>query len=610
MNITQKTYQILLLLVVTFMIIRCANPVAPQGGPKDEIPPTILKMDPPNYSASFNQEQLVIQFDEFVKLQGLSNQLMISPALKNEPRIRTRGRSVVIEIEEQLRDSTTYTFYFGNAIVDITENNPLSNFEYVFSTGSLIDSMAVKGTVINAFDKMPEQGVAVLLYTLDVDSIPIDSLPMLSRPVYVSRTNEKGEFELNNLRNVPYKLFALLDMNSNYLYDLPNEEIAFSDTVIMPAYLGRKVYIPPADTMQMDTTKKSKKRKRGKSKVTVKSRPEKAIKNDSIVADTSSAISKESHIDFNYKPHELFMFLEVDSSQQIVESSVSKGSLITIRLKYPCAQFQLNPLNFYPSGEWNLLETNRTNDTILCWINENMPDSLSFEFIADSEVLDTLDFVLNQVNPNTKVDTTKVPTAKLSSNITVGKMELGQKLILESEYPLINYDFSQIYWEGDTLPDLPSIIVKDSINRRFYLDRELTEKTKYTLVIPDSALLDTKGRVNDSIVFAFETTSIEEYATLVVNATVKDSTKQWIVQLIDLQKKVIGKRVITGNQKMTFEYLKPVKYQLKAILDENKNGIWDTGNYIMHRQPERVLMYNAEIELRENWVTEQSWELK
>ncbi len=623
MNLLHKTYQFISLVALAFILTQCANPVAPEGGPKDESAPVILEMTPPNYSTEFKGERLTVQFDEYVRLQGLTNELMISPALAKQPIIRTRGKSVIIEIEEPLRDSTTYTFYFGNSIVDITEANPLKNFEYVFSTGILIDSMAVKGTVLNAFDNLPENGVAVMLYALDVDSIPIDSLPFLSRPVYVSRTNDKGEFELNNLKNIPYKLVALLDMNSNYLYDLPNEKIAFSDTIIKPAFLGRKIYIPAADTMQVDsinkvnTKKKSQKNNKAISKDSDKSEAvnveklgkNKIDKSKSISSDSSTSINPISAINQKYKPHELFMFLEVDSSQQIKESSVSKGSLITILLKYPCESFQLNPINFYPSSDWNLLETNKTNDTILIWVNANMPDSLSIEFVADTEILDTLDFVLNKINPNAIVDTTKIERAKLTTNVPV-KMELGTKFILESEYPLINYDFSKISLEGDTLSDHATLRCNDSVNRVFYLDRILNEKTKYKLIIPDSAILDLKGRINDSIIFNFETKGNDQYATIVVNATPADTTKQWIIQLIDEQKKVVKQRIINGSEKITFEYLKPVKYKLKAILDENRNGIWDTGNYLMHRQAERVLMLDAEIAVRENWVTDQSWELK
>ena len=604
LNIIQKTYRILLLLVMALFIIQCANPVTPQGGPKDETPPAILDMNPSNYSTSFHGERLIVQFDEYVKLQGLNKQLMISPPLANTPPIRTKGKSIVIEIDEQLRDSTTYTFYFGNSIVDITESNPLKNFEYVFSTGSLIDSMAIKGTVLNAFDKMPKDGIAVLLYTLDVDSIPNDSLPMLSRPVYVSRTNDKGEFELNNLRNVPYKLMALLDMNSNYLYDLPNEEIAFSDTIIMPAYLGRKIYIPPADTMKIDSTKKSKDmkgiKKLQKSKLSI---------DKSKRTDSTKVISSSPNINKNYRPHQLFMFLEVDSTQQILESSVSKGSLINIRLKYPCHEFQLNPINFFPLSSWNQLETNRTNDTILCWVYPEMPDSLQIEFVADSIVLDTLNFVLNKINPNNPVDTTKVKPLSISNNI-VAKMELGNKLILTSEYPLINYNFSNISWFEDSLVETPPIIFKDSVKRIFTIDRELKEKTKYKLIIPDSAMIDMKGRINDSIIIEFETRNLSEYGTIAVNTTLFDSTQQWIIQLIDDKKTIVSQRIVNASQKITFEYLKPAKFRLKAILDENKNGRWDTGDYLKHRQAEKVLMFDTELEVRANWVMDQNWELK
>ncbi len=608
MNIIQKTYQIIQLLAMVFVITQCANPVTPQGGPKDEIPPTILDMDPPNYSSAFDQEKLIIHFDEYVRLQGLTNQLMISPPLRKEPRIRTKGKSVVIEIDEQLRDSTTYTFFFGDAIVDITEANALKNFEYVFSTGTLIDSMAVKGTVLNAFDATPKNGVAVMLYALGIDSIPIDSLPMLVRPNYVSRTNEKGEFELNNLRNIPYKLIALLDMNSNYLYDLPNEQIAFSDTIIMPAFLGRKVYIPPADTMRIDTTKNIKRKKKNR-KV---EEPVIAIARDSTtpIKNSKAIVSEKSKINTAYQPHELIMFMEVDSTQQILESTVTKGSLITLKLKYPCTEFKLNPINFYPSAEWNQLEVNKTNDLILCWVYSNMPDSLTIEFVADSKIIDTLDFVLNKVNPNALVDTSKVVKITTLTNVTNGKIEANEKLVIENEYPLINYDFSGISLEGDTL-DLPLLIkFKDSVNRTFYLDRELNEKTKYKFIIPDSSMLDIKGRVNDSLIYQFETKANDEYATIVVNASVVDSTQQWIIQLIGADKKVVRQQIINGSESVTFDYLKPLKYKLKAILDKNRNGIWDTGNYLMHRQAEKILMFNAEIEARKNWITDQSWELK
>jgi len=592
------------MLSLAFIVTQCANPVAPQGGPKDETPPRILEMDPPNYSTLFNGKQLAVSFNEYVKLNNLTNQLMISPPLSKTPRIKIKGKSVIIEIDEQLRDSTTYTFFFGDAIVDITESNPIKNFEYVFSTGTLLDSMAVKGKVMDAADMKPKDGVAVLLYIPDVDSIPNDSLPILSRPVYVSRTNKEGEFELNNLRNIPYKIVALSDKNSNYLYDLPNEEIAFSDTLIIPAFLGRKVYKSATDSVKMDSTKfekpKAKDAEIGLSKREVLSGSD----------STANTLIPQQNVNPNYKPIELFMFIEVDSTQQIIESSVSKGSLITFRLKYPCSEFQINPLNFFPISSWNQLETNRTNDTILCWVHPDMPDSLQVEFVADSRILDTLDFVLNKVNPNAKIDTTKIQRLSFNTNISAGKIGLNKNLVFESEYPLVNYDFSGVSWFEDTLVGTPPIVFSNSVKRIFSFDRVLNDKVKYKLIIPDSAMMDVKGRINDSIILEFETRKKEEYATIVIKTILSDTTQQWIVQLMDAQDLVVGQKIVKPNEPLTFDYILPAKYKLRAILDENKNGRWDTGNYMMHRQAEKILVFNTEFDVRANWLTEQNWELK
>ena len=592
------------MLSLAFIITKCANPVAPQGGPKDETPPRILEMDPSNYSILFSGKQLTVHFDEYVKLNNLDNQLMISPPLAKKPHVKTKGKSVVIEIDEQLRDSTTYTFFFGDAIVDITESNPLKNFEYVFSTGTLMDSMAVKGIVTDAMDMKPKDGIAVLLYIPDVDSIPNDSLPMLSRPVYVSRTNKEGKFELNNLRNIPYKIVALLDKNNNYLYDLPNEEIAFIDTLIMPAFLGRKVYIPATDSVKKDTTKLEK---------AIANVAESILLNKEVIRESDSTANElfsQQNVNPNYKPLELFMFLEVDSTQQIIESSVSKGSLITFRLKYPCSEFQINPLNFYPISSWNQLETNRTNDTILCWVHPDMPDSLQVEFVADSRILDTLDFVLNKVNPNAKVDTAKIGRLNYSTNISAGKIDLNKNVVLESEYPLLNYDFSGVSWFEDTLVGTPPIVFSDSVKRIFSFDRVLNDKVKYKLIIPNSVMMDVRGRINDSIILEFETRKKEDYATIIVKPILSDTTKQWIVQLLNPQNVIVEQKVVQPNEPLTFAYILPAKYKLRAILDENKNGRWDTGNYLMHRQAEKVLIFNTEFDVRANWLTEQNWELK
>lgn len=589
---------------MVFIIIQCANPVAPEGGPKDEEPPQILKMNPPNYSTEVSDvNRLSVQFNEFVRLQNLNTQLMISPPLSETPNIRTKGKSVIIDITEPLRDSTTYTFFFGDAIVDITEANPLSNFEYVFATGPLLDSMAVRGKLLNAFDMKPVEGIAILLYGLNLDSISTDSLPMLSLPMYVSRTNAEGGFELNNLRNIPYKIFGLKDMNSNYLYDLPNEEIAFIDSIIMPAFLGRKDFSQSTDSIHPDSIK-----------IIEEGTVSETIESDSLspgAIDSLSVIDSIAEKIFSYNPIEMFLFPVIDSTQQILESMVSNGSQITFRLKFPCKVFEINPINFFPEFEWNIIESNETNDLIYCWPWEGVPDSLQLEFVADSIILDTIKFILNKVNPNAKIDTTTIERIKLSNNlINYKEIELGQKLIIEPDFPISEYNFSKIIWEADTIMLVPEIVFLDSTYRRFYVDRELSEGVNYKITIPDSTLFDTKGRTNDTIIYEFTTQLAKDFGTINLEISIADTNQQWIVQLLDNQNKVIKEEFLTIDSLIVFNYIIPAKYSIKAIHDKNKNGFWDTGNYILKRQAERVLFFKGEIDVRSNWVLDEVWQLQ
>ncbi len=187
-----------------------------------------LTAEPENGSILFNSKRIEVEFNEYLTLKNVSQELLVSPPLSNDPDIYTKKKSLIIDLEGALRDNTTYTFNFGNAITDLTEGNAAETYKYVFSTGDYIDSLTIQGVIRNAFTGQPSAGFTVLLFGgLDTVSIPLDSLPARRRPDYAARTNENGEFLLDYLRDDEYRLFALADGNRNYLYDLPTEEIAF-----------------------------------------------------------------------------------------------------------------------------------------------------------------------------------------------------------------------------------------------------------------------------------------------------------------------------------------------------------------------------------------------
>ncbi len=222
-----KTKNLILLFSLAFLL-SCAQIVPLTGGDKDITPPVEVKSEPQNSSLFFNSKTITIEFDEFIQLNNLSSQLIVSPLMETTPEIMIKGKKLVIKLSGELKENTTYSINFGNAISDITENNVYPNYKYVFSTGSYIDSLLFAGTVVNAFDLKPKDKVYVLLYDQLDDSVPLKELPR-----YIAITDKEGEFTITNIAHGEYKFFTINDINSNYLFDLPNEEIGFKDEPIL-----------------------------------------------------------------------------------------------------------------------------------------------------------------------------------------------------------------------------------------------------------------------------------------------------------------------------------------------------------------------------------------
>ncbi|MFO7977675.1 MAG: Ig-like domain-containing protein, partial [Bacteroidales bacterium] len=238
----QRIRLVIIALLLVLGLFSCANPVAPTGGPVDEEPPQVVRSTPENYATNFQGGQVRIYFDEYVQLRDINNKLLISPPLETMPEIRLRGRSIIMNIEEELRPNTTYNFFFGDAIVDITENNPMLNFQFVVATGDFVDSLSVMGQVLDAFTLAPmEEGTYVMLYDEYYDSIPYKE-----KPVYLSKTNAEGDFWIHNMREGEFKVFALQDLNSNFIYDLPEERIAFLDSLVTPTFDFLALFFPKA----------------------------------------------------------------------------------------------------------------------------------------------------------------------------------------------------------------------------------------------------------------------------------------------------------------------------------------------------------------------------
>jgi hypothetical protein len=226
----QHYYSYSFFLGILCILFSCAQPIPPSGGPKDETPPVLVEEEStPNYQTSFQKNDIKLTFDEWIKLSDVFTQVVISPPLKTNPQITLKNKSVLVQFDEEevLRDNTTYTINFGSAIADITESNVLENFKFVFSTGLFLDSLSIGGTVVNAATKAPEKDVLVMLYDMLGDSIVYKE-----RPAYFSKTDKDGAYRIENIREDTFKVFALKDINLNYLYDQESELVGFADSTI------------------------------------------------------------------------------------------------------------------------------------------------------------------------------------------------------------------------------------------------------------------------------------------------------------------------------------------------------------------------------------------
>jgi Bacterial Ig-like domain len=216
---------ICLLLLCYLFFFACAKIVAPTGGPKDVTPPGLIpEKSDSSMQTNFKQRSFELTFDEWVKLDNVSKQVVVTPPLQYTPDVKLKKRTVIFSFDEKevLRDSATYVINFGDAIKDLNESIPAKNMRFVFSTGDYIDSLSVEGKVIDAFSGEPVKDVTVMLY----DNLS-DSVVYKERPFYLSKTSESGTFKIENIRADTFKVFALADKNFNYLFDMPSEQIGY-----------------------------------------------------------------------------------------------------------------------------------------------------------------------------------------------------------------------------------------------------------------------------------------------------------------------------------------------------------------------------------------------
>lgn|GEM_PF-30675 len=631
-----KYINIVVYIVVLFGITACATVGSPVGGPKDLDRPYVVLAVPENYTTNFDANSFEITFNEFIQLKSVNQELLVSPPLQNRPEIREKGKSFEVVLrEDSLRPNTTYTFFFGNAIADNNEGNLLPDYEYVFSTGSYIDSLSVKGRVLDAFTLKPlEDGALVMLH-----SNLNDSAPYLSLPDFISRTNKEGYFSINNVRPDLYRLMALKDQNNNYLFDLPAEPVAFADSLVNldpqifaridSLIAARKDSLFVADSLMRQSLAEDSTYMEGDTVF---------FQGDSIIIGkplSPDSLVSDSVIRSFYDAYNLFYSLQIfteDNARQYLKETIrdDRRKLMFIFNRPVTDSVQIEPYQKIDTTDWTIRENLPVGDSIIFWLTDtSMINNDSLVFRVEFTALDSLR------NPFRDADTlalryreTKTvgrrsrsdeeeekpveEKVSLSFNVKArGVMDLNKSLIITSMYPLHSYlkDSINLVMMEDTLEKPVDFSVSWALeNRRTITLRpsEWEPNESYKLLLYPGAIQNVYGHTNDTTEHAFRTQKDDAYGNLILN--IENLNVPAIIQLLD-KDKVIAEKYLSESGQVFFNYLTPSTYSLKLIYDRNGNMQWDTGRYLEQKQPEQVIFKENPIPVRANWDLEQTWVL-
>ena len=593
------------LLMLMIVVYSCASMGNPDGGPYDEEPPKFVRSTPKPFAINSKEKKVTIEFDEFIKLEKAAEKVVVSPPQLEQPEIKASGRKVVVGLVDSLKPNTTYTIDFADAIVDNNEGNPLGNYAFTFSTGTTIDTMEVSGTVLGASDLEPVKNIQVGLHSDLSDSA------FMKKPFdRVSRTDSRGHFSIRGIAPGKYRIYALMDGNQNYLFDSKTEMIAFSDSIIIPAM---------EDAMRQDTMWK-----------------------DSLTIDTIKSVGYT-----RFLPDDIILraFKEENDRQYLTRSERDKENHFVLTFSARADTLPtLKGLNFDERDAFIIEKTDR-NDSICYWIKDSLIYQMdTLEIQMDYLATDTLDRLVPQTdtlflaNKLTRAEREKLeakaaeekekerkkkekkgetiepePTKFLTLNVDApSAFDLDRNVYLSFDEPVASIDTAAIHMEikKDSLwEEIPFMFVADSVMpRKYEILAEWEPEKEYQLSIDSMAFRGMYGLHTNKVKQTMKVKKLDEYGTILLNITGADSTA--VVELLDGSGKVLRRQRITPQNTADFYYLNPgTKFYIRLFNDRNGNGVWDTGKYSEHSQPEEVYYFPKVWEMKANFEFEENWDI-
>jgi hypothetical protein len=600
-----KKHKLPLMLMLAIITYSCASMGTPDGGPYDEMPPKFVGSSPQLRAVNVKSQKFELEFDEFIKLEKASEKVIISPPQMEQPEIKVVGKKVVGEFFDSLKDSTTYTIDFSDAIVDNNEGNPMGHFTYSFSTGAAIDTMEVAGTVLNAANLEPIKGILIGLHKNLNDSalvkLPFDR---------VSRTDSRGHFSIRGVAPGKYRIYALMDGNQNYLFDSKTEMIAYSDSIIVPS-------MTPAT--RQDTVWK-----------------------DTLTIDTIKTVGYT-----RFLPDDIILraFKEENTRQYFVKSQRDKENHFILKFSAKADTLPtLTGLNFDAKDAF-VIEPNEGNDSICYWVKDSLvylmdtlqikmdylyTDSLEQlvpktdtiylankltreqrEKLAQKEAEEKEKERKKKEKKGEKIEPEPFPFLKMNVDAP-SSMDVNKNILLTFEEPVAHIDTSAIHMsvKVDSLwEETPFIFRADSvIPRQYEILAEWEPEKEYQLKIDSAGIVGLYGLHINKVEQTLKVKKLDEYGTLLLN--IKGADPHAIVELLDSSEKVLRQQSVTPEGTADFYYLAPnAKYYVRLFNDRNGNKVWDTGKFEEGIQPEEVYYLPKVWEMKANFEFEETWDI-
>ena len=594
-NILRLLRAAVLLLFATAFLSRCASMMTPTGGPRDTLPPVILNMTPDNFSVNrptVHHEKIYIEFDEFVQLKDQQKEFFTSPQMKKKPLVSMRGKGIVVQLRDTLEANTTYALNFGSAVRDNNEGNPLYSMRYVFSTGPTIDSMIFSGYTADSY-KADSVSKSFIWF------FPADSVENVAE--YDSTIFKyNGIFIAQNLKPIPYRVYAVQDKNDNQMYEPGSDQVGFLEKSYNPAEM-------PDFAMWYDSIRQY---VTAEPQLYLRMFTDKAFRRQ-LLSQTERPLQHKAMLYFGaaHPRIERIRFDSIPEDRVIVDPQTVGRDTIALWFNMPSSA-----LPDTIKGEITYFK----HDTVNVLQEVTEPLKLSWRLIETKEQEKEREKLERdrrkaEAAGEEWVEPKKENPFAYKLPLT-GEINPENNLTVDFDYPLTRLDSAAMLLTltrpDNSIEDVPVRFVRDTgLLRRWHIEAPWTSGGQYTLTIPKGAITDVAGFSNDSIVGKYTVLDPEKFATVKIHVKGKDDKAKYILQLLDGSNALKQEKrdVTTGDWQ--FNYVPAGEIKFRIIEDMNGNGKWDTGNVVERLQPERAEIY-ANDEGEDTFATKTNWEVE